>query len=76
MSVIKGSSRKGNSYNWSMITMYEGKPVIEPIKVKKLGTILHKDGVFIPNSEGSTSGTTPPHDIIEGYVLETAHNIC
>ncbi len=46
-----------------------------PIKREKLGTILHKAGVFIPNSEGSNSGTTPPHDIIEGYVLEVSHNM-
>jgi len=55
--------------------MYEDKPITDPIKVKKLGTILHKAGVFIPHSEGSTSGTTPPHDIIEGYVLEVSHNM-
>jgi len=55
--------------------MYEDKPITEPVKVKKLGTILHKAGVFIPNSEGSTSGQTPPHDIIEGYVLETTHRM-
>jgi len=55
--------------------MYEDKPITEPIKVKRLGTILHKAGVFIPNSEGSTSGTTPPHDIIEGYVLEKSYSM-
>jgi len=54
--------------------MYEDK-IIEPIHVKKLGTVLHKAGVFIPHSEGSTSGTTPPHDIIEGYVLEKSYNM-
>jgi len=59
----------------NLITMYEDKPITDPIKVKKLGTILHKAGVFIPHSEGSTSGTTPPHDIIEGYVLEKSYNM-
>jgi len=70
MSVIKGSSRKGNK-----ISGGDNSDISATAKVRKLGTILHKAGVFIPHSEGSTSGTTPPHDIIEGYVLEVSHNM-
>jgi len=62
--------RKGNSIKGG-----DNSDIGATAKVRKLGTILHKAGVFIPHSEGSTSGTTPPHDIIEGYVLEVSHNI-
>jgi len=62
--------RKGNK-----ISGGDNSDISATAKVRKLGTILHKAGVFIPHSEGSTSGTTPPHDIIEGYVLEVSHNM-
>jgi len=63
--IRKGSSIKGG----------DNSDIGATAKVRKLGTILHKAGVFIPSSEGSNSGTTPPHDIIEGYVLEQSYNM-
>jgi len=50
--------------------MYEDKPIIEPIRPKKLGTILRKGGEW--NSDHTQCD---PHDTIEGYVLEVTHHM-
>jgi len=54
----------------STITMYNDKPITEPIKIEKLGKILGKGGEWYDNHT-----KCDPHDTIEGYVLQVSYDM-